>query len=294
MYQYGRYNTVILLMDLSIKRYISVNRLQVPQENIDIFTMLFILETALRELIIEELSKVEGPRWYKRCLPGDVLDKYRKGREAEKSIQWTRSIPHHPIYYVDFPDLKKIIERDENWKKAFERIFSRKDILSSTLSELEPIRNKIAHNRKASREDVEVVKGTYSKLSTAIGSDNLRSLSMRSTLGEDIPKRLIQLQIEAKSSLLICQELMPLARLKVWDSIHNEWWFDESYLGQKLDMIIEFFHNLEEYSHLPRLRGSGHKIEAWVKNRDIEIKYTDAQKQFDVILASEETDYGPE
>jgi len=264
-----------------------VNGPQPPQENIEIFTMLFCVETAIRELIIEELSKVEGPRWYKRCLPGDVLDKYRKDWKAEKSIQWTRCIPHHPIYYVDFPDLKKIIERDDNWKKAFERIFSRKDILSSTLSELEPIRNKIAHNRKTSREDVEIVKGAYSKLSTAIGSDDLERLSMRCTLGEDIPKRLAQLQMEAKSALLFCQELKSLDTLKVWDSIHNEWWFDESYLGEKLDKIIEFFHALEEYSHLPRLRGSGHKIEAWVKNSGIEMKYAEAQKQFDAISASE-------
>jgi len=263
-----------------------VQRRDPPQENFEIFAMLYCIETALRELIIETLSAVDGSLWYKKCLPGDVLDKYRKGREAEKYTPWTQCIPHHPIYYVDFPDLKKTIESGDNWKKVFERVFSRKDILSSTLSELEPIRNKIAHNRKASGEDVEIVRGVYSKLSTAIGPDYFDSLSDRCTLGEDITVRLTQLWTEAKSSLLICQEFRSLDGLKVWDSVRNMWWFDESYLCEKLDNIIGFFQLMDEYSHLPRLRGSGHKIEAWVKSSNIETKYADAQAQFDAIFAN--------
>ena len=86
-----------------------MERCQIPQENIEIFTMLYCIETALRELIIAELSNVEGSKWYKTCLPNDILEKYRKGREVEKRIPWIQCIPHHPIYYVDFPDLKKII-----------------------------------------------------------------------------------------------------------------------------------------------------------------------------------------
>jgi hypothetical protein len=261
-------------------------RSQAPQENIEIFTRLYCMETALRELIIEVLTAVEGSRWYKRCLPGDILEKYRKGREVEKDIRWTQCIPHHPIYYVDFPDLKKIIEREDNWKKAFERIFSRKEILSSTLSELEPIRNKIAHNRKTSGEDVEIVRGAYSKLSAAIGSDYFETLSSQCTLGMDIPERLAQLETEARSSLLTCQRFMPLSELEAWDVIHNEWWFDESYLGEKIDKIDDFFRIMNEYLYLPRLRGGGYKIEAWVRSSNIEVKYQDAQAQFDAIFAS--------
>ena len=40
-----------------------------PQENLEIFAMLYCIETALRELIIESLSALEGSRWYKKCLP---------------------------------------------------------------------------------------------------------------------------------------------------------------------------------------------------------------------------------
>jgi hypothetical protein len=50
-----------------------------PEENIEIFTILYQIEIALRELIIEVLGNSEGQQWYKKCLPGDILDKYREG-----------------------------------------------------------------------------------------------------------------------------------------------------------------------------------------------------------------------
>lgn len=257
---------------------------QPPQENVEIFIMLYGIETALRELIIEVLNEVEGVLWYNKCLPGDVLDKYQKGRLAEKRISWSQCIPHHPIYYIDFPDLKKIIERESNWKSVFESIFSRKDILASTLSELEPLRNKVAHNRKASTKDVEIARGAYSKLSTAIGTDYFGRLSKRCTLGLDIPDQLILLKEEAEKSLHICLEYGRLEELKRWELVRTAWWFDETYLCEKLDKIITFFQVLNDYSLLPRLRGSGHKIEAWVKDSNIEIQYLDAKTQFDAVL----------
>ena len=83
----------------------------VPKENIEIFCYLYRIETGLREFIIDSLNGLAGQRWYKTRLPSDVLVKYRKSRNSEKNIKWTQLIPHHPIYYLDFPDLRKIIER---------------------------------------------------------------------------------------------------------------------------------------------------------------------------------------
>ncbi len=257
-----------------------------PKENLEIFAILYQIETALRELIIEVLTNAEGSKWYKKCLPNDILDKYRRSRDLEKHTHWTQFVPLHPIYYVDFPDLKKIIERDDNWKKAFERIFVRKDILSGILSVIEPIRNKIAHNRKATTTDVEIVKGVLSELSTAIGSNYFDSLLRRCTFAVSIPEQFIQLQNEAKSALSSCSKYEHLDDLKIWSSVRDTWWFDESYLGEKINKIIEFFQIVEEYSHLPRLRGSGHKIENWVRNSDIARKYADAAIQLEAILAN--------
>ena len=194
---------------------------QIPSENNEIFALLYLIETGLRELIIDVLSNLEGQRWYRKCLSGDILEKYKRGRESEAHAPWVQCIPHHPIYYIDFPDLRKIIERKDNWERAFEPIFQRKDIFSGVLSEIEPIRNKIAHNRKATSLDVEIVKSVHNLLSTTLGSSYLSALSSRCTLAQDIVKQIEQLQYEAQTTFLVCSEYGPLLTIKIWYSIFN-------------------------------------------------------------------------
>lgn len=258
----------------------------VPKGNIEIYCYIYRIETALRELIIESLRAVDGSRWYKKRLPGDVLKKYREGIEFEKSLKWFQFVPLHPIYYIDFPDLKKIIEREDNWKDAFKRIFSRRDILISTLGELEFIRNKIAHNRKATSEDVEIVRGAYGKLSESIGENYFCELSIRCTCSVDIVERLSELQKECESTFCICNDCKQLERIDAWESISAEWWFDESYLGHKLEAIADYFGTINRYLALPRSRGSGHKIESWIKSSDIKEKYANAESESATILGS--------
>jgi len=258
----------------------------VPKENIQIYSYLYKIENGLRELIIKSLEDLDGPLWYKKRLPGDILEKYRKEIKIEKTVKWVQLVPHHPIYYVDFSDLKKILERKDNWDDAFKRIFGRQDILSSTLSELESIRNKIAHNRKATKHDLEVIKGAYAKLSEAIGKRQLEEFVMRRTLALDIPEQLIKLREECNKTSVICKNCEPLKRIDLWQLVQSEWWFDESYLGFKLDGIINYFKSIEEYSSLPRARGTGHEIEKWIKLNNIQEKYNVAQGDFMAILST--------
>jgi hypothetical protein len=257
--------------------------------NLHIYFLLFIIENSMRELIIELLDSVDGPRWYKSRLPGDVLKKYRDGLAYEKKIKWTHLIPHHPIYYIDFSDLAKIISREDNWKEAFKNVFgTRTDIFVSMLAELEPIRNKIAHNRKTLLEDVNIVKGVYDKLSAFIGEKRVNELASRCTSVQNIKEQLIDLQQEAERAFHICKSIDVLSELKVWKVICKEWWFDETYLSHNLDDINNFFKTIEEYRNLPRSRGTGFKIEIWIKSIDIETKFKKAQNAFYAILDGKE------
>ena len=99
----------------------------VPNENVSVFILLFQIEVCLRELIIKILSSKHGPRWWKHRLPQDVLRSYREGRDVERQLKWHPHIPHHPIYYIDFPDIKKIIERSDNWNECFQPVFGQKE-----------------------------------------------------------------------------------------------------------------------------------------------------------------------
>lgn len=260
--------------------------LQIPKQNEEIFRYLYAIETSLRELIIALLTSVSGSRWYVTRLPGDVLAKYRAGFDIERTTKWTQVVPHHPIYYIDFADLKKIVERDDNWRDAFRAVFQRKDLVASTLSELEYVRNKIAHNRKASRSDLDIVRAAYAKLSQAIGEGRFEELSSRCTSSMEISDRLLQLEAEAKAAVTRCLEFLPVEGFEVWDSVQKEWWFHESYLGIDLADIADCFEALLEYSQQPRPRGSGHVIEAWVRDSGMRQKFELAQAKLSTLLAS--------
>mgnify|MGYP000854516324 FL=1 len=256
----------------------------VPKENLEIFSYLYLIETALRELIIEIFTCIDGPKWYKKRLNKDALEKYQKGKEYEKKIKWTELIPHHQIYYIDFPDLKDIITRPDNWKVAFKEIFNREDIIKGTLTGLEPIRNKIAHNRKVTGSEVKIIESAYVKLSEAVGKEHFKELSERCTSATDIIEKLSNLKQEAGKTYQICKKIQLLEKLNIWESIRTEWWFDEDYLGVKLTNILLYFNIVTEYITSPRQRGTGHKIEAWLESKNFINIYREAENEFKIIL----------
>jgi hypothetical protein len=113
----------------------SEDRTQIaPSNSVEAFTLLYCIENALREFIIDSLSNFSGPKWYKTRLPGDVLKKFKEAKIYERSIAWLELVPHHPLYYIDFADLRKIIEQNNNWTEIFKELFLNKNVTSDTLN----------------------------------------------------------------------------------------------------------------------------------------------------------------
>ena len=240
-----------------------------PELNVRSYILLFGIENAIRELIVEELSGLFGPRWYKQRLPGDILRKYADAVKLQRLTRWTNLIPHHPIYYIDFPDLKKLIERQDNWDDSFSRIFARKELISATLSELEPIRNSLAHNRKVGEGDIHLVEGCVAKIVSAVGTERFSRLASISSTAGSISQELASLQLETEACASCCATFQPLDDLKAWTGIQNQWWFDETYLGFPTEPIERCFELLTEYASLPRRRGQGYVIEEWVNSSGV-------------------------
>jgi hypothetical protein len=241
----------------------------VPKENLEAYGCLFRIENALRELSIELFQRLDGPKWYKHRLPPDVFQKYREGIAAQRKVKWASLTLHHPIYYLDFPHLRKMIEVGPNWESGFHSIFGRKDIIASELSEVEEIRNSVAHNRKITHHDLITLKSTEAKIAQAIGIRKFVQLTNRSTSTFGISDKLRELSREAS---VVCQAIgsyQKISNLGSRQSTTEEWWFDDSYLGQPLEAVADFYAVVDEYASLPRTRGSGYLIESWVKKHDV-------------------------
>ncbi|MFM6137903.1 MAG: Swt1 family HEPN domain-containing protein, partial [Sphaerospermopsis kisseleviana] len=162
----------------------------IPQENKQVYYQLYCIETALRELIIEQLKNLAGYQWYKQRVPSDARQNSQTRLQGEKNQGWSQFIPYHKIYYTDFPDLQKIILQKNNWQDIFQSIFHREEVLKGTLTELEPIRNKIAHNRKLTQNDVDIVQGSYTKICECIGQEKFFNLVSKCTCATDIKSEL--------------------------------------------------------------------------------------------------------
>ena len=94
-----------------------LSQLSIPPENLRAYKILYSMENAIRMLIVECLEELAGTRWYRHRLPGDILDSYQKAQIEVRKIKWTSLVPHHPIYYIDFPALRKIIEQKKTGMK---------------------------------------------------------------------------------------------------------------------------------------------------------------------------------
>ena len=109
------------------------------------YIRIYCLEKTLRQLIVDQLSRITN-RWWRRRVPDEVRQSAREKKEVEEK-RLVHTIDLDLMWYVDFFDYVEIITRDDNWREAFKRIFGNKDDFRVTIKKLLPIRNKIAHMR---------------------------------------------------------------------------------------------------------------------------------------------------
>ena len=241
----------------------SAQELMVPTLNLGVSRLLFAVEVGLRELIIESLELSAGPQWYKQRVPGPIYQSSLKRLREERASRWTTIVNHHPIYYTNFAELKVIIERNDNWRDVFEPIFKDKVVLVGTLQELDPVRNKIAHNRRATEIDAQIAETALAKLTTSIGGERFRAILLRSSETPSIREHLRTLLRETEQCQSAIDEFRCPTGCPVWSSTQRAWWFDDDYLEMDLAPLHVFFNLVLEYEALPRSRGTGHKLEQW-------------------------------
>ncbi len=122
------------------------------------------LETKLREYIKTKLKMV-SENWWEERIPSKIRKKAEQRKEKdEKQYPWHKGEDLHPIHYVDFTDYVKIITDKENWEQVFKEKFKDEKVISVKLSELEPIRNAIAHSREVSKKDLVKLQVYYDEI----------------------------------------------------------------------------------------------------------------------------------
>ncbi len=105
------------------------------------------VEVSMRSIISDAMDRVDQ-QWMKDRVPGEVLKKWKARLQdmKHKGYAWRTEQPRL-LDMADFNDYADVIQRSDNWKSVFQRLFQNKDELIPILHELQALRNQIAHMR---------------------------------------------------------------------------------------------------------------------------------------------------
>jgi len=117
----------------------------------NVYTMIYILENALRYLLVNILEKKYGKNWWESKVSSNIKRKVESRVNQEKENRWHSKRGAHKIFYTNFGDLNLILVN--NWKD-FEDIFPDQTWIQSRLSEIELSRNIIAHNNPLPNREI--------------------------------------------------------------------------------------------------------------------------------------------
>jgi hypothetical protein len=231
-----------------------------------------------------------GPQWHRAQLPQDVAEKFALAVVMERRLPWLQLVHHHPIYYVDFPDLKKIIERKDNWTAVFCKLFGANKILfTGIINELEPLRNSIAHSRRISDASLDIIETAMHRLRTAVGADRFQALVASDTIAPDVHAILASLRNEAEIAATAMRRCEPGLALKTWAQAKDQWWFEDAYLSSELEPIRAFFSLAASYGALTRSMGDGYATERWLADRRFQDLETALRLTWDQLNIPETT-----
>lgn len=115
----------------------------------------FMLENEIRNFIERKLHENFGQEWWHKGVPKKIRASCAARREEGLSEERELIL----LYFADFHDYRMIIEENKN---IFSKIFDTK-LWQNRLSELEPIRNALAHSRLVPDEAENKIKSYYSE-----------------------------------------------------------------------------------------------------------------------------------
>lgn len=155
----GRKTTrVNIVGDLELKDpLLSTPVLNEAKSMAQVYPYLYLLENSVRTLIVSVLGTAHGPDWWDTAVPEEIKRIVSDRMKKENKNRWHGKRGAHPIFYMDFGHLRRIVITKRNWP-YFEPLLPSQEWLTQRLDEVEISRNVIAHCNPLHKDDVERVK----------------------------------------------------------------------------------------------------------------------------------------
>jgi len=121
------------------------------KEMAGVYTLLYIFENSVRNLIIKVLSNKYGANWWDAVAPTSAKECAEKVMKREKRKAHHGKRGAHPIYYTEISHLKSFITTQ--WP-LFNPLFDSQEWIKVKIDEIEHSRNIIAHNNPLKKRDI--------------------------------------------------------------------------------------------------------------------------------------------
>lgn len=253
------------------------------KENLQGYELVNTIENGIREFIIFKMKELHGLKW-RIHLPSDILHKYQEGFRTERDIKWVRCYIHHPLYYLDFPDLQKIIITDKLWGSLFKAHFGRKDIVSAELSSIEAIRNWIAHNRRIHPQAIRKLQATVEFLNNSLKPNSLQEFAAHQFSCVNIKSELNNFIHHITSIHCTISKYQSIIKTSINSSVLSEWWFDDAIFGLDRQPIEAYISFAEVYADFSPANGKGHLREKYAIDNDHNRLFNDCIKELNKFM----------
>jgi Swt1-like HEPN len=121
------------------------------------FKLFFVFENYLRDFILGVLSEADKENWW-NSVPQDVRDEVTKLEETEEQKKWMNlDGARGRLSLTTLPQLIRIMDEKENWKKYFEAPVGDKGLLQQTRLVVHT-RNTVCHMSTVTAEEHERLK----------------------------------------------------------------------------------------------------------------------------------------
>lgn len=138
-----------LIQNNALPKHLSEPKRTLPQPNAN--AMLKEVESSLRRFIEQKLS-AQRTDWWTSYVPANIRNRVENRMHRSEVVwPWHSLTSSNLVDYLDFSDYRKIILETNNWDHVFKHVFASKAFIETRLTEIEPIRNDIAHSRSISK-----------------------------------------------------------------------------------------------------------------------------------------------
>ena len=196
--------------------------------NLTAYRHLFAVETAIREVLIERLEAIHGPRWYETVLTLDVRRRAIEKRDQGDRKAWASRGAFHPVYFLEFMDLVEILEAKRNQELGTLFVGGTAVGIVDQLRRLGPIRNAVAHHRLIRESDLKQVEAAGELVRSALGPTEFDRLA-----GNPPSQLATAAEMSALASELetAAAEVAGLRRigLPTWALVRSRWWLEDDW-----------------------------------------------------------------